>query len=241
MIRVLSCIVMVVGCICSSYAQPELNGLIVDKESGDVMPYAQVQISSRAFGTLSNLEGVFELQLLASDLNDTLEFSYLGYTKLKIPVQDYLYSNISKVAMSKEVYAIKELVIKPKTAREYVQIAIQNTPKYYTSYDVNSTLFAREVVRINGQYLRLNEAILKGFFTSFSAETPSEDTSRIKILAYREYENTALLESGTGDLEEKKMLYESLLNFFVDFSAYRLFDSTFTRNWYEKPLHVMTT
>lgn len=165
------------------------------------------------------------------DASDTLMFSFLGYSKMKIPVSKYIASKVERIAMSRETFELKELVIKPKTAREYVEIAVNNTPKHYKTNDYNSMLFNREVVKINGEYLMLNESILKGYFAPIIGG--GEDTSRIEILAYREYENKSLLGKSDEELEERMTLYESLLNVFVDFSAYRMWDSTLTRQWFE--------
>jgi len=208
-----------------------ISGTIVDQETADPTPYAQVYLMKRPAGTLSNLEGNFQIEVSDRDATDTLMFSYLGYSKIKIPVSRYIASQIRTVQMNAETFALQELVIRPKTAREYVEQAVRNTPKHYKTHDYNSTLFSREVGRINGEYLRLNESILKGYFSPIVGG--GDDTSRISVLGFREFENKALLERGRGNLEEKKALYESLINLFVDFSPYVLWDSTFTRAWYE--------
>lgn len=103
----------------------------------------------------------------------------------------------------------------------------------YKTHDYNSTLFNRGVVRNNGEYLMLNESILKGYFAPIVGG--GEDTSRIAIMAFREYENKSLLGKDDEDVEDRMALYKSLINLFVDFSPYQMRDSTLTRKWHEKP------
>ena len=95
-------------------SQMELTGVIVDKETGDPIPYAQVMLMMRPAGTLSNLEGEFRINVSDRDATDTLIFMYLGYSKMKIPVSKYIASKISKIEMSTETFLLKELVVNLK-------------------------------------------------------------------------------------------------------------------------------
>jgi len=58
-----------------------ISGTIVDQETADPTPYAQVYLMKRPAGTLSNLEGNFQIEVSDRDATDTLMFSYLGYYK----------------------------------------------------------------------------------------------------------------------------------------------------------------
>lgn len=64
-------------------AQRILKGVIVEKDSNTVMPFVYIINKSSGNGTMSDNDGRF---LLSSDNNDTLICSYVGYSKVYLPV-----------------------------------------------------------------------------------------------------------------------------------------------------------
>ena len=55
-----------------------ISGVIRDKESGEVLPFAQVLVKGTTIGATSNVDGYFTLFNVPSDTN-TLMISYMGY------------------------------------------------------------------------------------------------------------------------------------------------------------------
>ena len=68
----------------SMFAQTLIKGTVVEKDSVTTMPFVYIINKSNGNGTMSDNDGHFSLY---SGLNDTLICSYVGYSKLLMPVK----------------------------------------------------------------------------------------------------------------------------------------------------------
>jgi hypothetical protein len=68
----------------SLFAQTLIKGTVVEKDSVTTMPFVYIINKSNGNGTMSDNDGHFSLY---SGLNDTLICSYVGYSKLLMPVK----------------------------------------------------------------------------------------------------------------------------------------------------------
>ena len=66
------------------FAQTLIKGTVVEKDSVTTMPFVYIINKSNGNGTMSDNDGHFSLY---SGLNDTLICSYVGYSKLLMPVK----------------------------------------------------------------------------------------------------------------------------------------------------------
>lgn len=66
-----------------SYGQEKFSAVVKNETTGLAMPSVHILNLTQVIGTITNSEGLFEIQAQA---NDTLYFSYLGYKPLKIAV-----------------------------------------------------------------------------------------------------------------------------------------------------------
>lgn len=66
-----------------SYGQLTVSGKVVEKGTGESLPYATISIAGTTTGTTSNLEGFFTLFDVPSDTS-TLRFSYIGYDAFEL-------------------------------------------------------------------------------------------------------------------------------------------------------------
>ncbi|MFA5296688.1 MAG: carboxypeptidase-like regulatory domain-containing protein [Lutibacter sp.] len=96
----------------------EIKGKIVDIQSNLPLPYVNIGIANKGVGTVSNDNGAFILKLNENiKMNDSVIFSYLGYTTQKIKVAE-LNSKINNILLEPEINALKEVVIvKTKTPK----------------------------------------------------------------------------------------------------------------------------
>jgi len=67
-----------------SNAQQLIKGTVFEKDTGKVMPFVYIINKSNGNGTMSDNDGKF---MLYSNINDTLICSYIGYSKLYVPVK----------------------------------------------------------------------------------------------------------------------------------------------------------
>lgn len=118
-------------CVVKSEAQQiTLKGTIYSSDSISVMPFAYVINTRTGQGQLSDVNGQFSI---AANLTDSVLFSFIGYQRLKMPVNT-LYIEINKlckVIMKETTYKINQVVVsefklKPYE-RDYMKRVISNS------------------------------------------------------------------------------------------------------------------
>lgn len=87
-----------------------ISGQIQDKESGDILPFANIMIKGYSIGTTSDNNGIFRLNYSDTVKADTAVISFVGYETLEIPITEK--SNVTIDLIQKSV-DIAEVVVKP--------------------------------------------------------------------------------------------------------------------------------
>ncbi len=99
------------------------SGKLFDKQSEKPIPYANIGIANKNIGTVSNADGVFNLELNSIENNDSLFISCIGYER-----KSYLVSNFKGFFRSKDqiiielqpkIYEMSEVVVRPMGTKLY--------------------------------------------------------------------------------------------------------------------------
>jgi hypothetical protein len=168
---------------------PRVIGKVIDEKSGDPIQFANVFLVNKSIGTVSNIDGKFDLNLRSYHESDTLCVSYLGYTNRKIPLS-LIDSSFVTIKLSQEDHKIKEVWIKPVEPLELIEKAIRCIPENYDKNPSILTAFFRESSRQDDQYIALSEAVLRVYKESYV----SSRNDQIKILKGRKGTNVESLE-----------------------------------------------
>jgi hypothetical protein len=111
--------------------QHQTYGLVIDKVSRQPMPFVSITVKGSTFGTVSNQNGEFTLNLDKINKSDSVVFQYLGYEAIKIK------SNQLKAGMVLEIkekrVSLKEIdiVANPMSAEELIRKAVENRAENY--------------------------------------------------------------------------------------------------------------
>jgi hypothetical protein len=95
-------------CSLTGLSQQVMEGKVYDEDSTKVLPFVYVINKNTSFGTVSDVNGWFQLK---ADANDTLIFSCLGYLKRYVSVKDFEKMN-RKIIMKKNVYQLPMVDVK---------------------------------------------------------------------------------------------------------------------------------
>lgn len=95
----------------------KISGKVVD-ENDKALAYVNIGIKKKNIGTISELNGDFEMSIKESNLNDSLTFSYVGYKELTLKISDILDENKSAFHLKFEPTSLSEVVIKTKKRQE---------------------------------------------------------------------------------------------------------------------------
>jgi hypothetical protein len=157
-ILILSCLLVA----CSVFGQKEqrriyqLSGLVVERNSQEVLPFAKVAINHSRRGTVCNQEGFYSIPVIESD---TIYFSSLGYRTTAFYVADYI-KEYKGDMNSAYLYAINYLeedsillpsvVIFPYNTASELRTAIVETrvPEPFESVNARNNLNPRVMDRL---------------------------------------------------------------------------------------------
>jgi len=136
------------------------RGRIIDVEEKDILPYTSVSINNSTIGTISNIDGEFELKIPESLKNDTIIISCLGYKRHRQAISD-IYDQSYTIYLqpiSVQLKEIKVTVINPQ------EIISRILAKINLNYSVNPeimTSFYREILKQDDKYIDVAEALME--------------------------------------------------------------------------------
>ncbi|MEX2595932.1 MAG: carboxypeptidase-like regulatory domain-containing protein [Salibacteraceae bacterium] len=94
-------------------AKPQsYQGLVIDAETKDPLPFANIIVGGNSSGTVANVEGVFVLDVSAMQQNTTVWISYVGYARQKILLSQLL--NQEVIALSPAAIDLKGFQVSTK-------------------------------------------------------------------------------------------------------------------------------
>jgi len=105
----------------SFFAQAKVfEGNTKDRATGQEIAYVNIGVLNKNIGTVSNINGKFQLPLDNKFDSETLKISIVGYKSLTFTVSDFkkIISENSIVLLDKNIAELKEIVIKNKNLRE---------------------------------------------------------------------------------------------------------------------------
>ncbi len=99
----------------SASAQKTLKGIVVDSIMLNAIPNVSVKLKGTAYGTITNVNGVFSIKVKQTD---TLVFSSVGYDRIELPV--YFGDDVMFVRLTQQVIMLREVTIlgRPEAAKK---------------------------------------------------------------------------------------------------------------------------
>jgi hypothetical protein len=96
-----------------------LEGVVVDANTMQPIPYVNIGIISKGIGTVSDEKGGFQLPVSDKYINDKIGFSYIGYYAKDIEVDSVinLQPGIKKFYLTPRTYTISEVFVRPMAVK----------------------------------------------------------------------------------------------------------------------------
>ncbi len=139
-----------------------INGVVVDINSGNPLPYASVSLKNSSFSNVSNSDGEFSLTFPGSYMKDSVVVSYMGYRNKVVPVTDFISKRGRKVSLSPTTIDIRSITIRPNDPLALFTSAFSSKAikSNYPSAAVGMSGFYREIIKKGNKYLSLSEAVV---------------------------------------------------------------------------------
>lgn len=136
-----------------------LKGKVLDHDQKDALPYASISVMQTNMGTISNIDGDFELKLPATMMGDTVMVSCMGYKPFRLPVSKITPEPVTIYLWPANIQLqeIKVVYLSPQEILRRVQSKV--TLNYPVKPEI-MTSFYREVLRQDKDYIDVAEAVM---------------------------------------------------------------------------------
>ena len=172
---------LIVGVI-TTYGQSFLSGYVFSTDS-IALTGSHIQIENTSFGTISNQDGFFILNIPMSTVEDKLIVSQLGYKAKKIKIDSLLSFESPIVFLEENPRMLNEVNIYPENfASIILKSAMEATNYTQTAFKLEG--FYRQLIKQDSTYVRLSDAFLKVFQPKYDITKGKERS--VKIIEARQ-------------------------------------------------------
>ena len=168
-----------------------VSGWVIEKESGQPLPYATLGIYGKGKGTVSNFDGGFSLKVNAADLADSLRISYLGFKNMIIPVNTIIGSNY-RIELERDYVPIPEVIIRSREPIELIRNIRLNIPANYGTTPSMLSAFYRESISRKSKLQEYSEAIINIYKSPYAR---SFQTDQVSLFKSRKIVNTEITDT----------------------------------------------
>lgn len=144
----------------SGQDQITITGTVLDSETGNPLPFAQLTLLNTTLGTSANNDGIFRLAIPACHAGDTLLFGYMGYEPLRVPVAQLLKGG-EKVPLKPSAIQLAEVEVIGLTPQEVIRRAVAAIPENMGGDSALLTAFIRVQKIVGNRMAEYAEAIVQ--------------------------------------------------------------------------------
>jgi len=175
----------------------QVEGILVDRLTGDPLVFANVQVKDTKLGTVSNADGEFVLKVPGRYQDQTLIITHIGYKDLSLPIST-LNKSGNELKVTPEAIPIEELTFRNLEPVELITEAMKRVPDNYLARPANYTSFYREAIKQNRHYVSVGEAVLKAYKSPYDKEFVAD---RVKIFKGRKSRDVKKMDTVMVKLE----------------------------------------
>ena len=95
-----------------------LSGKVLNKKNNQPIEFVNIGIIGKNIGTISDMQGNYQLFITPGLNDDTLMFSCIGYYPYMIRVSDFLKLKNEAIVLEEQIYDLNEVIVKPKDVKE---------------------------------------------------------------------------------------------------------------------------
>jgi hypothetical protein len=155
------------------------GGRLFDRETGEVVSFASVGIVNSSIGTITNLDGGFQLIIPDTLQNLKVRLSHIGYKSRNIDVS-LLENEFVDIEMIPQVISLNEVVVKAVNPISAINEMLLNRELNYDNEPVQLTTFYREGIDHNNLNTDLTESILQVYKTGYEKKFSNDQVKLIK-------------------------------------------------------------
>ena len=142
-----------------------LSGTIADAVTKEAIPFAAVSFKNSFNGTAANDAGFYQINISSDYENDSLQFSFLGYSRKVICVKDIKLND--SIFLNRNDFQLNEIVVRPNLPTFYIKEALKGIKRNYAKTPFETQAYFREILKENNNYITCNEAVFKSYYPNY--------------------------------------------------------------------------
>jgi len=139
-----------------------ISGVIVRMDNGKSIPFVSISIEGTTLGTVSDFEGVFDLEVLSEYENGQLIISCVGFIDKKVGIKNVFEKDNIIIKLEASSVDIDEVVVEQKSLQPYTIIkkAISSVKNNYLNVPYNYKLYYSNIDKTKNKQDIKREAIV---------------------------------------------------------------------------------
>lgn len=201
---------------CSLIQSQTYTGWIKDSATNEPLEFVNIGIIGRNIGTVSSNAGYYTINI-DNDIydNDTIKFSFIGYTPLSINVSDYKSQASKDILLNQKSIDLDEIIVQPLNTEEKILGNKYKGKKIQGGFRENDKGFECGVL------LKIKKrALLKEFICNIAECTYDSIFYRLNI--YKDYGNNSFVNILQKPIYIHKKINNKLTTLTVDLSPYNI-------------------
>jgi len=147
----------------SLHAQHTLKGKVLDAESLEPIPFTNLFIANSTFGTVTNVDGLFELTVPSG--NYDLIIQHLGYQTFSFSFSTQMMQEFYEFRMSPKYVELEETKVRDKRGKEWY-----DNLKLFEKYFLGESINAKRCKILNPEVLVLDMESTPGVLKAYASE-----------------------------------------------------------------------
>lgn len=176
--------------------ETEIQGIIVDAQTNESLPFVSILIDNTTIGTASNLKGEFSLKIPARYSKNEIIFNLLGYETKKLAKSQI--SQEGKITLLAFALELATVEVRPISAEDYLKRCISKIPENYPDFFRGNVYFRQNMVD-NNTTLQTSEGFAQAYFPNYLDTTGIQ----LRMLLFDNQENIDQLTFNKRKREKK--------------------------------------
>lgn len=136
------------------------RGKVIDLDEKEALPYTSFSVINSNIGTISNIDGEFELKIPDKLIDDTVVVSCLGHKQYRIPVNKITDEEVCIFLQTTSIQ-LNEIMVTVINPQDILVRILSKIPLNYPCDPKIMTAFYREVLKQDNNYIDIAEAVLE--------------------------------------------------------------------------------
>lgn len=142
----------------------EYSGVVLNKATGNPMPFANVIAEGTNISTVTNSDGKFLIKVPRRV--HSISFRFIGFKSVELKLDEFQKSSL-KVEMEPVATELPEISVISKDAISLVKAMFDQVKTNYPDNAMDMTAFYRETIKKNRSYASLSEAVVDIYKQSY--------------------------------------------------------------------------